>query len=585
VAGQCDHEAGQPVTGQATVIDLPGAYSLDSQSPDEQLTRKLIVDVPAAEGPDLVVVLVDAAHLARSLFLVAQLREQSRRLVVALTMSDVALKHGVVVDAEALAEAIGVPVIAVDPRRRAGLNDLSGAVLAALSEPPPPARPRLAVDDLEDDERFAWITQVVKRGTTDSGETRVRRSDKVDRWILHPVLGPLIFLAVMWAVFQITTQVAAPLQDGLDWLFAGPVSDGVAALLGWIGLGGSWVEGLLVDGLIAGVGSLLTFVPLMLLMFILLAVLEDSGYLARAAVLTDRLMGALGLPGRAFLPIIVGFGCNVPAIAATRTLPNVQHRLLTVLLIPFTSCTARLTVFVMLGSIFFDRWAGTAVFLSYVASIVLILAVGLLLRTTLWRRLPSDPLVIDLPPYQVPTLRLTASVTWVRLRGFLKTASGIIVATVIVVWFLQSLPAGPGLGSFGHIALADSVYASLAETLAPLFTWAGFGQWETVAALVVGFVAKEAVVSSWAQTYAVLDGHEAALSEHVRLAFEQSSGGHAIAAVAAFMIFFLAYTPCAATLAAQKREVGWRWTGLGVSIQLVTAFVLAVVVFQVGRLL
>jgi ferrous iron transport protein B len=577
----CSCEVGE-TPSQATIIDLPGAYSLDSEQPDEKLTRDLVVDVPAQEAPDLVVTLVDAAHLARSLFLVTQLREQARRLVVAVTMSDIARRHGIEVDTYALSEALGVPVIAVDPRHRAGLDNLTRALVETLHHAPPSPRDRLAGADSTDDERFAWIAQAVERGTTASGVTSVRRSDKVDRVILHPVAGPVIFLALMWAVFEITTVVAAPLQDGLDWLFSGPVSDGVSAVLGAVGLGGTWVEGLLVDGLIAGVGSLLTFVPLMALMFILLALLEDSGYLARAAVLTDRVMARLGLPGRAFLPIVVGFGCNVPGIAATRALPNAKHRLLTVLLIPFTSCTARLTVFVMLGSIFFGRWAGTAVFLSYVVSILLVVVVGLLLRGTVWRRLPSDPLVIDLPPYQTPTVRLTAAVTWVRLKGFLQTASGIIVATVILVWLLQSIPLGAGLGGFGDVAVEDSLYGGLARAIAPVFASAGFGAWQTVAALVVGFVAKEAVISSWAQTYAIAEENEGLLGEHVRLAFEQSSGGHAVAAVAAFMVFFLAYTPCVATLAAQKREVGMKWTGFGVVLQLAVAFLLAVVTFQVG---
>jgi ferrous iron transport protein B len=580
----CDCEDCCCATGQtprqATVIDLPGAYSLDALSPDEALTRELIADAAPDEAPDLTVVLVDAAHLARSLFLLAQLREQSRRLVVAVTMSDIARRHGVEVDTYALSGALGVPVIAVDPRHRAGLDNLTRALVTALHTPAPPRREIVRGAD-GDDERFAWIAQAVECGTTDSGQASHRRSDKIDRYILHPVLGPVIFLALMWLVFEITTVVAAPLQDGLDWLFSGPVSDGTAALLGAIGLGGTWVEGLLVDGLIAGVGSLLTFVPLMALMFILLALLEDSGYLARAAVLTDRVMSALGLPGRAFLPIVVGFGCNVPGIAATRTLPDAKHRLLTVLLIPFTSCTARLTVFVMLGSIFFGRWAGTAVFLSYVASIVLVVVVGLLLKSTLWRAMPSEPLVIDLPPYQTPTARLTAAVTWVRLKGFLQTAAGIIVATVIVVWLLQSIPLD-GVSAFGDVGVEDSLFGALARAVAPVFAAAGFGAWQTAAALVVGFVAKEAVISSWALMYAVEEGNDGLLGEYVRSAFEQSSGGHPVAAVAAFMVFFLAYTPCVATLAAQKREVGWKWTGFGVVLQLAVAFLLAILVFQVG---
>lgn len=587
---ECDNCAPdlRTVQTRATVIDFPGAYSLDPMSPDEALTRSLIVDVPEAEQPDLVIAVVDAAHLARSLYLVAQLRERRMRMVLAVTMNDVGHNLGIEVDTYALAEATGVPVVSVDPRRRQGLDNLARIVADALASPP--AEPRVVPAGLEgierEDDRFAWVARVVDEGTEDSGESRVRWSDKVDKVLMAPVLGPVVFLAVMWLVFQITTTVAAPLQDGLDSFFSGPVTDGTTWLLGAVGLGGTWVEGLLVNGIIAGVGALLTFVPLMALMFILLAILEDSGYLARAAVITDRTMRAIGLPGRAFLPLVVGFGCNVPAISATRILSSPRQRILTALLVPFTSCTARLTVFVMLGTVFFDRWAGTAVFAMYVVSILLVVATGLLLRGTLWRTMPAEPLVIDLPPYQVPTLRLTASVTWVRLKGFLQTASGIIVATVTVVWLLQSIPAGTGLGGFGEIDIVDSVYGWLAQAVTPLFAPTGFAQWQTVSALVVGFVAKEAIISSWAQTYAVADPDDlTSLGEHLQQAFAMSSGGHTTVAVVAFMVFLLAYTPCVATLAAQKREIGTKWMCIGIVLQLAVAYILAVVVFQVGSLL
>jgi len=568
---------------EMTMVDFPGAYSLDSTSPDEALTRELIVDVPPDEAPTLILAVVDAAHLARSLYLVTELREQPRRMVVAVTMSDVARRHGIEVDTYALSDALGVPVVAVDPRHRVGLDNLARTFLEALSAPMPAARTRVEGIADPDDERFAWIEQAVEEGTSDDGASRQQFSDKVDRIILAPWIGPLIFLAVMWLVFQITTTVAAPLQDLLSDFFSGPVSEGASWCLGHIGLGGSWVEGLVVSGIIGGVGMLLSFAPLMALMFILLALLEDSGYLARAAVLTDRVMGALGLPGKAFLPLVVGFGCNVPAIAATRVLSTPKQRLMTVMLIPFTACTARLTVFVMLSTVFFGKWAGTAVFLMYVASIILVVVAGLALRATLWRTMPSEPLVIDLPPYQVPTLRLTFSVAWVRLKGFLQTASGIIVATVVLVWFLQAIPVG--VGAFGHVDVENSLYAWLARGIAPMFSPAGFGSWQTVSALIVGFVAKEAVISSWGQTYALTSPNDiVSLGENIQHAFEVSSGGHPLAAVIAFMIYLLAYTPCVATLAAQRREVGWKWTGFGVLLQLAVATVMAIAVFQILRL-
>ncbi|MCE1178076.1 MAG: ferrous iron transport protein B [Micrococcales bacterium] len=600
----CPRQA-EPVT--FTLVDLPGAYSLDPASPDEALTRELLVDVEPDELPDAVVVIADAAHLARSLYIVAQVRELGLPLVVALTMNDVARHRGIEIDTYALAEQIGAPVVAVDPRRRQGESNLAAAVLGVLdAERPAPRAVDLPGHDgspcgamcpladcgLEDlelaDERFEWIDGAVHAGTRDTGDARRVRSDLIDRFVTAPVLGPVIFLAVMWLVFQITTTVAAPLQDALDGIFTGPVSDGTRGVLAGVGLGGTPVEGFLVDGLVAGVGMLLTFVPLMALMFLLLALLEDSGYMARAAVVTDRMMRRIGLPGRAFLPLVVGFGCNVPAVAATRILPNARQRVLTALLVPFTSCSARLTVYVLLATTFYPRQAGTVVFAMYLVSILLVVAVGLLLKSTLWRTMGADPLVIDLPPYQLPTARLTLSVMWQRLKGFLRTASGIIVATVCVVWLLQSIPAVSGAG-FGEVPVSDSVYAAVAKSIAPLLSPAGFGQWETVSALVVGFIAKEAVISSWAQTYAIAEPaserEPGQLGAQLHQTFEMASGGHTGAALAAFMVFLLAYTPCVATLSAQKREIGLRWTVFGVLLQLVVAWALAVATFQIGRMI
>ena len=571
-----------------TLLDLPGAYSLDAHSPDEQLTRGLLQDGPADERPDLCIVTVDASRLAHGLYLVSQIRELAMRAVVVVTMSDIATQRELAVDIAVLARAIGCPVVATDPRRRKGLATLATAIRTALTEPMPDPRSTPATDDslILDEDRFMWLSAAAGQATLGNGDDRLTLSDRVDRWVTAPVVGPLIFMAVMWAVFQVTTTVAAPLQNALDGFFSGPVSRSAISLLALAHLNGTWVEGLLVNGIVAGVGMLLTFVPLMALMFVLLALLEDSGYLARAAVVTDRLMRTMGLPGRAFLPLIVGFGCNVPAISATRILPDARQRLLTVLLVPLTSCSARLTVFVMLGTVFFGKNAGTAVFAMYVASVLLVVLVGLLLRRTLWRTMGAEPLIIDLPAYHRPTLRLTASVVWQRLRGFLKTASGIIVVTVCAVWLLQSIPSTGGQ-TFGHVPVEESVYGVAARAISPAFAPAGFDQWQTTSALIVGFVAKEAVISSWAQTYATEEptpGQAGLLGNHIQAAFQQSSGGHPLPAVLAFMVFLLAYTPCVATLAAQRREVGLRWTLFGVALQLATAWLLAVVVFQVGRL-
>ena len=562
------------------IIDLPGAYSLDPMSPDEEFTRDMLVEAPPCERPDVVVVLVDATAPARGLNLAFQIAEYPYRVVIGVTKEDVAKQQGISIDTSALSRAVGMPVVSVNGRRREKLDALEGAVAKAMQTEPQTIRPNAELD-----QRFADLdaAEKVAVSRTDVGEPL---SQRVDRVVLHPVLGPILFLAVMWAVFFITTTVAGPLQDGLEALITGPVSDAVRSPLPdhWL------VSGLLVDGLIGGVGMVLTFAPLLALMFLCLAVLEDSGYMARAAVVTDRVMRAIGLPGKAFIPIVVGYGCNVPAISATRVLGDVRHRILTCLLIPFTSCSARLIVFMMLAQVFFPAHAGSAVFAMYVLSIALVVLVGLALRRTVWRAMPAEALVIDLPAYQLPTFGLTVSVMWVRLKGFLHTAGGIIVATVVVIWLLMSIPVTGG-HSFneGAVPPEDSAYGAVSKVMSPVFAPAGFDSWSLTGPLVTGFVAKETLISTWAQTYAVEDvtddapeeQAESPLASHIRADFDAASGGHGLAAVWAYMVFLLAYTPCVATVAAQRREIGWKWTLIGFALQLATAWILAVGVFQV----
>ena len=569
------------------IIDLPGAYSLEPMSPDEAFTKQMLIDCPADERPDVVVVLVDATAPARGLNLALQIAAEPYRVVIGVTKEDMAEQQGISIDTDALSRVTGMPVVSVNGRRRRNLDGLETTVAQAIR-----AEPTIIRQDSGLDQRFADLDAAEKAAVhrVEVGETLTQR---VDRVVLHPVVGPLLFLAVMWAVFFITTTVAGPMQDGLEDLVTGPVSDAARAGLEAIGLDHWLISGLLVDGLIGGVGMVLTFAPLLALMFLCLAVLEDSGYMARAAVVTDRVMRSIGLPGKAFIPIVVGYGCNVPAISATRVLGDVRHRILTCLLIPFTSCSARLIVFMMLAQVFFPDHAGSAVFGMYVLSIALVVAVGLALRKTVWRAMPSEALVIDLPSYQLPTFKLSLSVMWVRLKGFLHTAGGIIVATVVVIWLLMSIPVTGG-HSFDEEAVPpeDSAYGAVSKAISPAFAPAGFDSWSLTGPLVTGFVAKETLISTWAQTYAVDDvtdadpeeQAESSLADHIRSDFDAASGGHGLAAVWAYMVFLLAYTPCVATVAAQRREIGWKWTLIGFALQLVTAWVLAVGVFQVLRL-
>ena len=627
-----DSAAG-PAT-ERVIVDLPGSYSLLARSCDEQVTADAVQELAQSFGepagqPGVVVVVLDATTLARSLYLLAQVAQSGVPLVVALTMLDLAAtatdSPTVAMDpdtlAGALAASLGVPVVPVDARNRAagGLRGLARAVDDVAARPrrvtgiaapassccgttsavPDGAAGDLAQEFARAEILFGWVEQVVEQVTARlAPESAVQDpaishrplhhrtfSDRVDTVLLNPWAGIPAFLAVVWLLFELTTRFAAPLQGLIGHLVNGPLASGVTSLLGLVGLGDSWVQGLLVDGLLVGVGTVLTFLPVMAIMFAALGVLEDSGYLARAAFVADRAMRSLGLDGRALLPLIVGFGCNLPALAATRTLPRARQRLLTGLLIPLTSCSARLTVYVLLAGAFFPHDAGSVIFAMYLASVLLVLGGGLVLRRTVFRDVHAEPLILVLPPYQRPHLRTLGMSVRIRVGAFVIGAGKIIVGTMLVVWVLMALPA-TGQHAVGHVPVADSLYGRAASGIAPVLTPAGFGNDHAAAALITGFVAKEVVVGSFAQSYAVAKPADAAragsLGEQLRASFEQSSDGHGGAAALAFMVFVLAYTPCVAALAEQRRLFGWRPTLSALVVQLAGAWVLAVLVFQVG---
>ncbi|QAY62862.1 ferrous iron transport protein B [Xylanimonas allomyrinae] len=567
------------------VVDLPGTYSLVPRSPDEQVAVDYVHGASALGRPDLAVVVLDGAALARSLYLLAQVRETGTPTVAAVTMLDVATARGVRPDLEALADAAQVPVVALDPRSGTGLEALGGAVERMLADCRCEAD---APHPRDDDDRFAWTQRVHAAAVPAPPAVPVRSvSDRIDRLLLHPLLGVPVFLAVMWAVFQLTTAVASPLVGAVGGFFDGPLATWLRGALP----GPAWVSGLVVDGVLSGVGTVLSFVPLLALVFVAIGLLEDSGYLARAAFVADRALRTIGLDGRAMVPLVIGFGCNVPAMGATRTMPDARRRLLTGLLVPLTSCPARLTVYVLVAGTFFPRAAGTVVFGLYVLSGLLVVLGGLALRTTAFRDLRrTRPLVLALPAYHVPRLRSLLLSTWTRVAAFVRGAGGIIAGTLVVVWLLSAIPVTGG-HAVGDVPVHESAYGRLADGIAPVLAPAGLDDWHVASALTTGFVAKEVVVGALAQSYS-LDAADAsaaspsgALGDRLRDTLGESSGGHATAAALAFLVFVLAYTPCLATVAEQRRVFGARWAVGAVGVQLAVAWLLAVAVFQVGRVL
>jgi ferrous iron transport protein B len=475
--------------------------------------------------------------------------------------------------------------------------------------------------------RFAWVAALLDRVVGETGSSPPW-SDRLDRFLTYPIVGLPVFLAVMWVVLRVTADVTAPFLDWVGATVAGPISRWAVALLSATSLEGGWVEALVVDGLLAGVGGVLVFVPVLFGLYLMLALLEDSGYLARAAMVMDRAMRAVGIPGKAFLPMMVGFGCTVPAIAATRTLDSSRDRLLTGLLTPFMSCGARLPVYVLLAGVFFAPHRSTVVFAMYLLGIVVAVMIGLLLSRTVLRDGEPTSFVMVLPDFRLPNARTVWSLVARRTWAFIKGAGTVILVASVAVWLLLAIPVR-GDQPFAEAHVEHSAFGALSEVVAPALRPLGFGEWEQSGALASGFVAKEVVVSTLAQLYAPdavvtageshgfgadlreigsgflraagetaaalpavfgvdvvdLDDHTSGeLQSAIRASFEASSGGHGAAAGLAFMVFVLLYTPCMAAIAAFRHEFGTRWMWVSVIGQTIVAWAAALVVFQGSRL-
>ncbi len=456
-----------------------------------------------------------------------------------------------------------------------------------------------------------------------------RKKHRVGRLLTHRILGLPLFLAVVWVTFRLVTDVAAPYVEWVSAVVNGPVARWFSALLGALGLGGGWVESLVVEGILAGVGGVVAFVPVLIFLYSALALLEDSGYMLRSGVFTEGVMRVVGLPGAAFLPMVMGFGCTVPAVLATRSLSSRRDRILAGLLVPFLSCGARLPVFVLMASVFFTAHQGTIVFVLYLTGIVVAVVVGAVLSRTL---LPSPARArptLTPPPLRRPHPRRMGRLVLRQTGSFIHNAGTVILAASMVVWLLLAIPVQGGAG-FAEAEVADSAFAGAGRVAGPLLRPMGAGSWEQAGALAGGLVAKEVIVSTLAQVTGVAVADEAAaagflddlgeigrgflsasrqaleavpgiigihfgngesgaewtaLLDSVRGLFEASSGGHGALAALAFMIFVLLYTPCAATLATIRRELGPRWMWASALGQGVVAWVVATLVFQMGRLI
>jgi ferrous iron transport protein B len=589
------------------LVDLPGTYSLTANSPEEIIAREFIL----RERPDIVVAVVSAATLERSLYLVAELVALSTPLIVALNMMDIAEQEGVHVEAQVLEAALGVPVVPMTATRASGVRELLYVIqemiegkrtawarvpeiradhrtaLAEMCEciaghvPQPYPEDWVALKLLEGDAeitrrisealppdaweavhdvlrkhddallavasgRYAWVERMVRAAVTHPRLGQISLTGRLDRWTAHPFWGLVILTGMLGLVFWVTFTLGSPLQNWLDTRVVGELASMASqALVGTP----FWLQSLVVDGIIGGAGSVITFVPILAIFFAVFALLEDIGYMARAAFVMDNLMHVMGLHGKSFLPLFLGFGCNVPAILGTRVIESWPARLLTILIAPLVPCTARMAVVAFLAPAFFGEKALLVSWGLVLLSLLALILSGALLNRTIFKGQRSA-FIMEMPLFHLPNWRSIGLLVWQRTLSFLKKAGTIILGISVVIWALSILPGGD---------LNSSYLAQFGRLIEPVGRWMGL-DWRLAVALIASFPAKENAIA----TLGVLFGSsaETGLASTLTSAYPLSSA-------LAFLVVTMLFIPCMATVAVIRQETAsWRWTLLNIALLL-----------------
>ncbi len=628
----------------ASIVDLPGIYSLSPYSMEEIVTRNYLID----EKPDLIINIVDATNLERNLYLSLQIAELGRPMVIALNMVDMLEKRGDTIDYPLLSALLGITIVPISASRGTGIHKLihaaehevihatsnthldrhcnlgdppdlyTGAVRQAvkliedlirdnckehdlplrwsavkLIEGDAPTLEKLNLSDTQlsclesivreletdhidremviADQKYRFICSVtqkaVKKGHED-GHLTV--SDRVDQIVTNRYLAIPLFFAIMGLVFYITFGALGPrLSDLVGGFINGTLAGAVRGLLTGIGAA-DWATGLVCDGIIAGLGAVLAFLPQILLLFFFLSILEDSGYMARAAFIMDRALHVIGLSGKSFVPMLMGFGCSVPAVMSSRTLENEKDRRLTIMLIPFMSCSAKMPIYSLFIAAFFGASRGLAVCSIYLLGVVVAILCAFLLQKTVLKG-GHAPFVMELPPYRLPTAKTLSLHVWEKLKDFLTKAGTVLLGASVVVWALQYFNF-----SFQHVQdSSQSILGLIGTAIAPLFRPLGFGDWQSSVSLLSGLIAREQVVSSLGILYGTSGAGLAAALQAV----------YTPASAYAFMTFALLFIPCIAAVTTIRREMNSRkWTLIALSFQAVVAYFVTFVVYQLGRL-
>ncbi|MDF2503844.1 ferrous iron transport protein B [Clostridium sp.] len=537
------------------IVDLPGIYAMDTYSNEEKVSKNFLLN----DDVDVIVNIVDASNLDRNLYLTMQLKKFKKPIILVLNMIDVAIKKGFNIDYEKLSQELNVTVIPIVASKHKDIDKvvdllIQGNFSKSIDEN--------NYDFKSEKETYNYIESILNKCAEQSSEIKKSATEKIDNILLNKILAYPIFIGIICLIFKITfSWVGQPLQDLLDGL----VNDSLIPLLhSLLASSSPWFSSLLIDGIVGGVGSVIVFLPIILTLFFCISILEDSGYMARTAFLMDNIMRKMGLSGKAFIPVVIGFGCSVPAIMSARTLESEKDRKLTALLIPLMSCNARLPIYALLTAAFFPKHQGLVIGSLYLLGIIIAFIIGLLFKSTLFKK-DEEPLIIELPEYKIPELRSLLLHTWDKGKGFVKKAGTIIFSISVIIWVLSNF------GLTGKVDIESSFLASVGHLLAPIFKPLGFGTWQNSVALISGLGAKEVVVS----TMGVLYG--ANLSELLPKLFTPISAY-------AFLVFVLLYPPCISALGTMKKEYGSKMTIFSIVYQISLAWVISFIIYRIGSL-
>ncbi|AJD31810.1 MULTISPECIES: ferrous iron transport protein B [Clostridium] len=544
------------VNDSIKIVDLPGIYAMDTFSNEEKVSKNFLIN----GNVDVIIDIVDASNLDRNLYLTTQLKQFNKPIILVLNMIDVAENKGIKINYDILSKELNVKVIPIIASKGIGIDKL----IETLEN-----KTFLSYKDNNDynfeSERDAYkfIGNIFEKAVTLEEKKTISNTDKIDKIVLNPVLAYPLFLGILYIIFKFTFNwVGTPLADYIDGL----LNDSLIPYLGTLlASTAPWFKSLLLDGIVAGVGSVIVFLPVILTLFLGISFLEDSGYMARAAFIMDKLMRKMGLSGKAFIPMVVGFGCSVPGIMSARTLESERDRKLTALLVPLMSCNARLPVYALFASVFFSGHETSIVFSLYILGILLAFIIGLLFKNTLFKK-DEEPFIIELPEYKMPEFKNLMLHTWDKGKGFLKKAGTIIFSISVIVWLLSNF------NFSGMVDINESFLASLGRVLSPIFKPLGFSGWQTSVSLLTGLMAKEVIVGTMGVIYGgdlkvTLLNHFSPLSAY------------------SFLVFVLLYTPCVSVVATMRKEYGSKMALFSVTYQIILAWIISFLIYNVGALI